>query len=137
MPIGLSNQFRFLFPLFSPPNLPPLSPNLHPSHSPPHEPTTDPPEILINPSPEKDPRFSPFAGEVTCCPDRFLAKMMTMPVMAFVLRQVDVSVVGGEKKLPMLDYVSPALGITRPVEGIGLRVRVVRKERWFLGEGGR
>ena len=89
----------------------------------------DPTRFLDKPQLEKDPSYRPFAGGITYCPGRFLAKRQNVGFVAMLLHRFDVEVVGrergpkGEMAPPAIDQDSPSLGIMGPVKGTELFVR--------------
>ena len=89
----------------------------------------DPDRFLTNPQLEKNPSYRPFAGGITYCPGRFLAKRQNVGFVAMLLHRFDVEVVNrergakGEMAPPIIDQDSPSLGIMGPVKGTELFVR--------------
>ena len=89
----------------------------------------DPTRFLHNPQLEKNASYRPFAGGITYCPGRFLAKRQNVGFVAMLLHRFDVEVVnrergpGGEMAPPTIDQDSPSLGIMGPVKGTELFVR--------------
>lgn len=89
----------------------------------------DPKRFLDNPQLEKNPSYRPFAGGLTYCPGRFLAKRQNVGFVAMLLHRFDIEVVNrergpkGEMAPPQIDQDSPSLGIMGPVKGTELFVR--------------
>ena len=89
----------------------------------------DPNRFLHNPQLEKNASYRPFAGGITYCPGRFLAKRQNVGFVAMLLHRFDVEVVNrergprGEMAPPTIDQDSPSLGIMAPVKGTELFVR--------------
>ena len=89
----------------------------------------DPQRFLDNPQLEKSPSYRPFAGGITYCPGRFLAKRQNVGFVAMLLHRFDIEVVNrergpqGEMTPPKIDQDSPSLGIMGPVKGTELFVR--------------
>lgn len=89
----------------------------------------DPKRFLDNPQLEKNPSYRPFAGGLTYCPGRFLAKRQNVGFVAMLLHRFDIEVVDrergpkGEMAPPKIDHDSPSLGIMGPVKGTELFVR--------------
>ena len=89
----------------------------------------DPNRFFDNPQLEKSPSYRPFAGGITFCPGRFLAKRQNVGFVAMLLHRFDIGVVGrergpkGEMTPPKIDQDSPSLGIMGPVKGTELFVR--------------
>ena len=85
--------------------------------------------FLDKPQLEKNPSYRPFAGGITYCPGRFLAKRQNVGFVAMLLHRFDVEVVNrergpkGEMAPPKIDQDSPSLGIMGPVKGTELLVR--------------
>ena len=88
--------------------------------------------FLKEPSLNKSMSYKPFAGGVTHCPGRFLAKREVLAFVATVLHRFDIEVSngGGEEKgrrpPPTIDHLSPNLGIMTPVKGTELYIRLKR-----------
>ncbi len=87
--------------------------------------------FLKEPSLSKSTSYKPFAGGVTYCPVRFLAKREVLVFVATVLHRFDIEVSNGGSKEggrrpPKIDHVSPNLGIMPPVKGTELHIRLKR-----------
>lgn len=75
--------------------------------------------------------YKPFAGGVTHCPGRFLAKREVLVFVATILHRFDIEVLneGSEergRRPPKIDHISPNLGIMPPVKGTELYIRLKR-----------
>ena len=77
--------------------------------------------------------YKPFAGGVTHCPGRSLAKREGLIFVATVLHSFDIEVSNGgsEEKgwrpPPIDDHLSPNLGIMTPVKGSELYIRLDKR----------
>lgn len=86
---------------------------------------------FLNNDLDKSPYFRPFAGGVTMCSGRFLAKRMTLVFVASLLHRFEIEVLGKDGvaletgKMPAheLDHVSPNMGIMGPMKGQEMYVR--------------
>ena len=78
----------------------------------------------------KNPSFRPFAGGITYCPGRFLAKRQTLVFVATVINRYDIEVFGGSKaengvcRAPRIDQDGPSLGIMGPVKETQLLIKL-------------
>lgn len=78
---------------------------------------------------DKSLNYKPFAGGVTFCPERSLAKREVWVPVATLLHRFDIEVSnGGSRKEgrrpPELDHFSPNLGVMSPVKGTELYIRL-------------
>ena len=79
---------------------------------------------------DKNPSFRPFAGGITYCPGRFLAKRQTLVFVATLIHRYEIELFGGAKapdgvcRPPQIDQMSPSLGIMAPVKETQLFVRL-------------
>lgn len=85
--------------------------------------------FLKDPSLNKSPSYKPFAGGVTYCPGRFLAKREVLVFVATLLHRFDIEVSNGGsekegRRPPQIDHVSPNLGVMPPVKGTELYIRL-------------
>lgn len=79
---------------------------------------------------DKNPSFRPFAGGITYCPGRFLAKRQTLIFVSILLHRYEIEVCGGSKGqngeylAPRINQIGPHLGIMSPVKETRLLVRL-------------
>ena len=79
---------------------------------------------------DRDPSFRPFAGGITYCPGRFLARRQTLVFAATLINRYDIEVSGGSKgengacRPPRLEQIGPSLGIMAPVKETQLLIRL-------------
>ena len=79
---------------------------------------------------DKNPSFRPFAGGITYCPGRFLAKRQTLVFVALLIHRYDIELFGGSGgqtgacRAPEIDQIGPSLGIMGPVKETQLFVRL-------------
>lgn len=92
--------------------------------------------FLENPKLHKSPCFKPFGGGANHCRGRFLAKVEVFAFIACIINRFDVEIsppvlkrtaFRSAQPFPMIDMLTPALGINGPVKGsdvyINLRLR--------------
>ena len=85
---------------------------------------------FLNNTLDRDPSFRPFAGGITMCPGRFLAKRHALVTVATLVKRYDIEVFGGSKTLngvcrpPQIDQIGPSLGIMAPVKETQLLIRL-------------
>ena len=79
---------------------------------------------------DRNPSFRPFAGGITHCPGRFLAKRQTLVFVATLINRYDIEVFGGSEgqngvcRPPRIDQIGPSLGIMAPVKKTQLLIRL-------------
>ena len=84
---------------------------------------------------DKNPSFRPFAGGITYCPGRFLAKRQTLILVAILLYRYDIELSGGSMgetgvcRPPRIDQDGPSLGIMGPVKETQLVVKLKQAVR--------
>ncbi|KAF1996571.1 cytochrome P450 [Amniculicola lignicola CBS 123094] len=75
---------------------------------------------------EKSPSFRPFGGGITHCPGRFIAAQEVKMVVAILLRNYDLDVIG-ETSVPELETKKPTTGIMGPKGEGDILLRLLRK----------
>ena len=84
---------------------------------------------------DKNPSFRPFAGGITYCPGRFLAKRQTLIFVATLIYRYDIELFGGSTgetgvcRPPQIDQIGPSLGIMGPVKETQLLVKLKQAVR--------
>lgn len=86
---------------------------------------------------DKSPYFMPFGGGVTYCPGRFLAKRLSLSFVATMLERFEILIVDkngvgkGSQALraPDMDYVTPNMGIMKPVKGQETYINLLERKR--------
>ena len=88
------------------------------------------PERFLNNKLDHSPSYKPFAGGVTHCPGRFLAKQEVLVFVALVLQRFDIELVGNSSvgsediRRPEIDHVRPNMGIMAPVKGTEVYIKL-------------
>ena len=97
------------------------------------------PNRFLNNNLDQSPSYRPFAGGITHCPGRFLAKREVLLFVALALHRFDIEVVGnanpdlndekGVSSPPVIDHVRPNLGIMAPVKGTEVYIKINESSR--------
>lgn len=81
--------------------------------------------------------FKPFGGGRNYCPGRFIAKHEMLVFVALVLNRFEIDLApfaikngmaSGPQKFPILDHLTPALGVNGPVGGSDVFVNIKRRD---------
>lgn len=92
----------------------------------------DPERFLKDRNLTSHPAYRPFGGGVSYCPGRVLAQQEVYGFVALLLHRLDIELASAplgaagtaSQQFPRLDRTKPSLGITGPVDGMDLIIKV-------------